>query len=189
MSLLVISPNRFLDSRGWFAETWNVHKFASIGIDLNFGQDNQSYSQLKGTLRGLHFQSPPFAQSKLVQCIQGRIFDVAVDVRRASPTFGKWFGLELSAENGKQLLIPPGFAHAFVTLEDHCMVAYKVDAPYSAAHDGGVAWNDPSIGIEWPLDREPILSAKDKDLPPLADLAVDFPYNGIPLSQPDEIKI
>lgn len=189
MSLMVISPVRFEDSRGWFSETWNAKKFSAIGVDQPFCQDNLSYSQLKGTLRGLHFQAPPFAQSKLVQCLQGRIFDVAVDVRRSSPTFGKWFGLELSAENGRQLFIPAGYAHAFVTLEDDCMVAYKVDAPYSASHDGGIAWNDPSIGIKWPLDGEPILSAKDETLPRLANLTIDFPFDGIPLSEPHEMRI
>jgi dTDP-4-dehydrorhamnose 3,5-epimerase len=187
MSLLLVSPKRFEDSRGWFAETWNEQKFSALGIDLAFCQDNQSYSQFKGTLRGLHFQAPPFAQSKLVQCLRGRIFDVAVDIRRSSPTFAKWFGLELSSENGRQLFIPAGYAHAFITLEDDCMVAYKVDAPYSAAHDGGIAWNDPSIGINWPFDQQPILSAKDSALPRLEQLDVDFPYDAVPLSEPKEV--
>lgn len=187
MSLMVIIPNRFKDSRGWFTETWHAQKFSKVGIDSDFCQDNQSYSLFQGTLRGLHFQKPPFAQSKLVQCLQGRIFDVAVDVRRSSPTFGKWFGLELSADDGRQLFIPAGYAHAFVTLEDHCMVAYKVDAPYSSSHDGGIAWNDPAIGIKWPFDQEPILSAKDSALPLLEEMDFDFPYDGVPLSEPREV--
>ena len=187
MSLLVISPKRFEDSRGWFSETWNESKFAAVGIDCNFCQDNQSLSRPKGTLRGLHFQAPPFAQAKLVRCLQGRIFDVAVDIRRSSPTFGKWFGLELSAENGRQLFIPAGYAHAFLTLEEDCMIAYKVDSLYSAPHDGGLAWNDPSIGIDWPIDGDPILSPKDAELPSLAELAIDFPYDGVPLSEPKEV--
>lgn len=186
MSLLVVRPKRFEDARGWFSETWNDQKFAELGIRNEFCQDNQSLSKSKGTLRGLHFQTPPFAQAKLVQCLQGRIFDVAVDIRRASPTYGKWFGLELSADNGKQLFIPAGYAHAFLTLEDDCMIAYKVDAHYSAPHDGGIAWNDPAIAIDWPLEGDPILSAKDNKLPNLSDLAVDFPYDGLPLRSPME---
>ena len=187
MSLIVISPKRFEDSRGWFSETWNESKFAEIGIDCDFCQDNQSLSRSKGTLRGLHFQAPPFAQAKLVRCLQGRIFDVAVDIRRSSSTFGKWYGLELSAENGKQLFIPAGYAHAFLTLEDDCMVAYKVDSPYSGPHDGGLAWNDPAIGIDWPIEGEPILSDKDSKLSTLAELTIDFPYDGVPLAQPQEV--
>ena len=189
MSLLVISPKRFEDPRGWFSETWNQSRFAAVGIDCNFCQDNQSFSRPKGTLRGLHFQAPPFAQAKLVRCLQGRIFDVAVDIRRASPTFGKWYGLELTAENGRQLFIPSGYAHAFLTLEDDCMIAYKVDAFYSGTHDGGLAWNDPAIGIDWPIEGEPVLSEKDADLPALADLTVDFPYDGVPLSEPREVTL
>ena len=186
MSLLVISPKRFQDARGWFSETWNESKFAELGIKSDFCQDNQSHSGVKGTLRGLHFQAPPFAQAKLVRCLQGRIFDVAVDIRKASPTFGKWFGLELSAENGRQLFIPAGYAHGFLTLEQDCMISYKVDAYYSSPHDGGIAWNDPAIGIEWPIDDLPVLSEKDAKLPMLAELWVEFPYDGVPLTTPDE---
>lgn len=182
MSPVVISPNRFEDSRGWFSETWNEKDFARIGIPVRFCQDNQSFSKPKGTLRGLHFQAPPTAQAKLVRCLQGRIFDVVVDIRSNSPTFGKWVGLELSADNGLQLFVPAGYAHGFVTLEDDCMVAYKVDDYYSAKDDGGIAWDDSTIGISWPIDGEPVLSAKDASLPSLADLAVEFPYNGEPLA-------
>ena len=189
MSLLVLIPKRFEDSRGWFSETWNDERFAELGIRSSFCQDNQSLSKSKGTVRGLHFQAPPFAQAKLVRCLQGRIFDVAVDIRRSSPTFGHWAGVELSAENARQLFIPAGYAHGFVTLEDNCMIAYKVDAYYSGPHDGGVAWNDPAIGIDWPIDGAPVLSAKDEDLPYLTKLAADFPYDGVPLSEPSEVRL
>lgn len=189
MTLKVLTPRRFEDERGWFSETWNRAKFAAAGISLEFCQDNQSLSRPVGTLRGLHFQTPPFAQAKLVRCLRGRIFDVAVDIRRASPTFGKWAGLELSAENGKQLLIPAGYAHGFMTLEPDCEIAYKVDAPYSAECDGGIAWDDPQIAIDWPLPGKPVLSDKDKALPLLADLAADFPYDGQPLGALQEIAV
>ena len=182
MSPLIISPKRFADARGWFSETWNAAALARLGLPTDFCQDNQSYSKSKGTLRGLHFQAPPYAQAKLVRCLQGRIFDVAVDIRRASPTFGQWVAAELSAENGKQLFVPAGYAHAFLTLEDDCMVAYKVDAYYSAEADGGLAWNDPAIGINWPIEGPPVLSDKDSRLPGLAELTVEFPYDGEPLA-------
>ena len=182
MSPLIISPKRFADARGWFSETWNAAAFAKLGLPTDFCQDNQSYSKSKGTVRGLHFQAPPHAQAKLVRCLQGRIFDVAVDIRRSSPTFAQWVAAELSAENCKQLFVPAGFAHAFLTLEDDCRVAYKVDAYYSAEADGGLAWNDPAIGIDWPIDGPPILSDKDARLPRLEELSVDFPYDGEPLA-------
>lgn len=188
MSLLVICPRRFEDPRGWFSETWNSAKLEAAGLALDFCQDNQSLSRAIGTLRGLHFQAPPHAQAKLVRCTRGRIFDVAADIRRESPTFGQWTGLELSADNGKQLFIPVGYAHGFVTLEPDCEIAYKVSDYYSPECDGGVAWNDPAIGIDWPLgDVAPVLSDKDAKLPMLADLAVDFPYDGNPLGPLREI--
>lgn len=190
MTLKVLTPRRFGDARGWFSETWNRAKLAAKGIEIDFCQDNHSLSEAQGTLRGLHFQAPPFAQAKLVRCLRGRIFDVAVDIRRGSPTFGKWVGLELSAENGKQLLIPAGFAHGFLTLEPNCEIAYKVDAYYSAECDGGIAWDDPAIGINWPkFDSEPVLSDKDRSLPPLEGLLVDFPYDGNPLGPLQEIAV
>lgn len=182
MPPVVVCPRRFEDSRGWFSETWNDARLQQTGISVDFCQDNQSLSRQKGTLRGLHFQAPPHAQAKLVRCLRGSIFDVAVDIRRASPTFGQWVGLELSADNGKQLFIPAGYAHGFVTLEPDCEIAYKVDDYYSAECDGGIAWNDPAIGIDWRLDGGlPILSDKDAALPVLADLAVEFSYDGNPL--------
>ncbi len=190
MRLVVLSPKRFEDARGWFSETWNRSRLETAGITHDFCQDNQSLSRHKGTIRGLHFQAPPFAQTKLVRCVRGKIFDVAVDIRKNSPTFGHWVGVELSAENGKQLLIPSGFAHGFVTLEPDCEIAYKVDAYYSAECDGGVAWNDPRIGIEWPLDgTDPILSEKDGSLPGLEALTIEFPYDGNPIAVPDELCV
>jgi dTDP-4-dehydrorhamnose 3,5-epimerase len=140
-------------------------------------------------LRGLHFQRAPFAQAKLVRCLAGRIFDVAVDIRQESPTFGRWVGTELSAEDGRQLYVPVGYAHGFVTLEPDCMVAYKVDAFYSAEADGGISWNDPTIGVEWPLEAAPQLSAKDATLPPLAQLDADFAFDGEPLGELREIEV
>lgn len=189
MKLLVIRPKRFEDERGWFSETWSRSRFEAAGLDIDFCQDNHSLSRRPGTLRGMHFQTPPFAQTKLVRCLRGRVFDVVVDLRRASPTFGQWRGIELSAENGKQLLIPAGYAHGFLTLEPDCEIAYKVDAPYSAAHDGGFAWNDPAVGIDWPLDSPLVLSDKDCGLGPLAAGTEDFPYNGNPLGEWEEIVV
>lgn len=174
--VLVIEPKVFGDHRGWFMETYSDAKFSEVGIDLNFVQDNQSFSSAKGTLRGLHYQLNPKAQTKLVRCTQGSIFDVAVDIRKGSHTFGKWFGIELSAENKKQLLVPKGFAHAFMTLTDHVEVQYKVDEPYSPENDRGIIWNDPEIGIDWPFDITPILSEKDQKAPLLKDTENNFNY-------------
>ncbi|MFM6949717.1 MAG: dTDP-4-dehydrorhamnose 3,5-epimerase [Novosphingobium sp.] len=190
MALTVIRPRRFEDPRGWFSESWNRARLESAGIVIDFCQDNHSFSHPAGTLRGLHYQAPPFAQTKLVRCLRGRIFDVAVDIRRSSPTFGQWAGLELSAANGKQLLIPAGYAHGFLTLEPDCEIAYKVDAYYSAESDGGLAWNDPAIGIDWPLaSGDPVLSDKDRSLPALDRLIVDFPYDGNPLGPLQEVSL
>jgi dTDP-4-dehydrorhamnose 3,5-epimerase len=177
--LKIVTPKRFGDNRGFFSEVYNRRAFAEAGIDLEFVQDNQSLSSQIGTLRGLHYQAPPFAQEKLVRVLKGRIFDVAVDIRRGSPTYKRWVGVELSAENFRQLLIPVGFLHAFVTLEPDCEVLYKVTAPYSAAHDGGVLWNDPDIAIIWPPEaQQPNLSAKDKVQPKLSE--IDNPFEFAP---------
>lgn len=156
--------------------------FEKIGIPCTFVQDNHSLSKPAFTLRGLHFQTPPRAQDKLVRCIRGRIFDVAVDVRAGSPSFGQWVGAELSAENGDQLFIPVSFAHVFLTLEPDCEVTYKCSDTYAPDHDGGIAWN--SAGIDWPLpaDVTPELSATDKVQPALAPFDSLFPYNGRPLA-------
>jgi dTDP-4-dehydrorhamnose 3,5-epimerase len=189
MSLVVICPKRIEDPRGWFSETWNAAAYAKAGIHAGFCQDNLSQSRKKYTLRGLHYQAPPFAQAKLVSCIRGRIFDVAVDIRRASPTFGQWIGTELSSDSGRQLFIPAGYAHGFVTLEDECIVAYKVSAPYSPPDDRSLAWDDPSIDIAWPLEGEPILSEKDARAPRLGTLTEEFPYDGVPLSDPTQVLL
>lgn len=182
MPVAHIIPKRFQDSRGWFSETWNENRFENLGVAAAFCQDNHSVSVKAGTIRGIHFQRAPYAQAKLVRCLKGRIFDVAVDLRRVSPTFKKWIGLELSAERGNQLFVPAGFGHAFITLEDDCHVAYKVDAYYSPQADGGVRWDDPELSINWPMSGvRPILSDKDAALPMLSDAEFDFPYDGNPL--------
>lgn len=173
--VVIITPKRFGDERGWFSETWNAQRLKEAGIDLSFIQDNQSFSAETGVLRGLHFQTPPVAQDKLVRVLRGSIYDVAVDLRSSSPTFGKYVGVELSSENGKQLLIPKGFAHGFITLQPQTEVFYKVTAPYSPDHDRGVAHDDPSLKIDWgiPLQKR-ILSDKDRKLPLLADIEKCF---------------
>lgn len=182
MSVFIFTPSRFTDARGWFTETWNEDRFQKLGVRTQFCQDNQSASVKAGTIRGIHFQRTPHAQAKLVRCVKGRIFDLAVDLRRASPTFKKWVGVELSAERGNQLFVPAGFGHAFITLEDDCHVAYKVDAYYAPQADGGIRWDDPELAIDWPMgDVAPILSDKDASLPFLSDSAFDFPYDGNPL--------
>jgi dTDP-4-dehydrorhamnose 3,5-epimerase len=179
----LIRPRRHGDARGWFTEVYSEQAFAALGITVRFVQDNHSMSAEPGVLRGLHFQTPPFAQAKLVRCIRGRIFDVAVDVRKASPTYGRWIGAELSAQNGDQLFVPVGFAHGFLTLEPGTEVIYKVSAPYAPAHDAGVHWRDPDIGVQWPLltDARPVLSAKDNNQPSLAAFDSPFAYDGHPL--------
>ncbi|RXZ01502.1 dTDP-4-dehydrorhamnose 3,5-epimerase [Fictibacillus sp. S7] len=161
----VIEPKVFGDHRGWFMETYSTEVFKEAGIDIKFVQGNHSFSTAKGTLRGLHYQLNPKAQTKLVRCTKGAIFDVAVDIRKGSPSYGKWFGIELSAENKKQLLIPKGFAHGFMTLTSNVEVQYKVDELYAPDCDRGIIWNDPAIGIEWPIDITPVLSEKDQKAP------------------------
>lgn len=180
----LIVPRRFGDARGWFTEVYSEPAFAQLGIECRFVQDNHSLSAPQYTLRGLHFQTPPRGQDKLVRCIRGRIFDVAVDVRKGSPTYGNWVGAELSAENGHQLFIPIGFAHGFVTLEPDCEVTYKCSDTYALDHDGGIRWDDPAIGIDWPMPEgaSPELSTKDAAQPLLADFVSPFPYDGHPLA-------
>jgi dTDP-4-dehydrorhamnose 3,5-epimerase len=182
MSAKLFTPKRFADSRGWFSESWNARAFSALGVSIAFCQDNHSLSKLALTLRGLHFQRTPHTQAKLVRCLRGRIYDVAVDIRRDSPTFKQWVGAELSAEAGNQLCVPAGYAHGFLTLEPDCEVAYKVDAYYAPEADGGIAWNDSELAIDWPLGGlTPYLSDKDAALPSLADAAFDFSYDGNPL--------
>lgn len=176
--VLEIVPKKFGDERGFFSETWNKSTFAAAGIDLEFVQDNHSRSSLPGTLRGLHFQMPPFAQAKLVRVVRGAIFDVAVDIRRGSPSFGEWIGLEVSSERWNQLLIPAGYAHGFVTLVPDTEVVYKVDAPYSPDHDRSIRYDDSTIGIAWPVVSEEFnLSQKDREAPLLADTDTGFRYS------------
>lgn len=170
----VIEPNCFGDHRGWFMETYNQKAFEEKGLNYNFVQDNQSYSKQIGTVRGLHFQTDPMAQAKLVRCTRGRLFDVAVDLRETSPTYKQWFGIELTAENKKQLLIPRGFAHGFMALTNDVEIQYKADNFYSKENDGGIAWNDPEINVEWPMEVEPVLSDKDKNLKVLSLTEVKF---------------
>lgn len=179
----LIEPLRHGDARGWFTEVYNSATFAVRGIDATFIQDNHSFSGPRFTLRGLHFQTPPNGQDKLVRCTRGRIFDVAVDLRAGSPTYGQWVGAELSADNGHQMFVPIGFAHGFVTLEPDCEVMYKCTALYAPASDGGIRWDDPDIGIDWPMPvgTQPELSNKDKVQPALADFVSPFPYDGRPL--------
>jgi dTDP-4-dehydrorhamnose 3,5-epimerase len=177
--LLVITPRRFGDHRGFFAETYSREKLAAQGVALEFVQDNHSLSAQAGTVRGLHFQAPPRAQAKLVRCGRGVLFDVAVDIRRGSPTYGRWFGVELSFENGKQLLIPAGFAHGFVTRAPDTEIIYKCSDYYAPETEGALAWNDPDIGIDWGLgEAAPILSAKDAAAPAFAGFDSPFVYDG-----------
>ncbi len=175
--LACIVPTRLGDKRGFFSEVFKEQWFRENVADVSFVQENESLSAIVGTVRGLHFQLPPFAQGKLVRCIAGRVFDVAVDIRVGSPTYGKWFGLELSMENGAQLWIPPGFAHGFATLESDSILSYKVTAPYSAEHDRGLLWDDETIAIEWPIEASKvILSEKDLKQPKLVNLPSAFAF-------------
>ena len=167
--VILVEPKVFGDERGFFMESYKKTEFVMNGIDVEFKQDNHS-SSTKGVLRGLHYQSNPKGQAKLIRCIEGEIFDVAVDIRKNSPTFGKWIGEKLSAENKKMIFIPEGFAHGFVVLSDKAEVLYKVTNEYSKEHDRGIAWNDPDININWGIDFEPILSEKDKQQPLLKDI-------------------
>ena len=172
--LSLITPLRHGDHRGFFGETYNRRRYADMGIDVEFVQDNHSLSHAVGTLRGLHFQAPPAAQGKLVRCGRGAIFDVAVDIRRGSPTYGQWEGYELTAENGHQLYVPVGFAHGFVTLEPDSEIVYKCTDYYAPETEGAVRWD--SCSIDWPLSVDPILSDKDAIAPALADFDSPFIY-------------
>lgn len=166
--VVIIEPDVFGDNRGFFMESWNKEKMAELGLDYDFVQDNHSKSTVKGTLRGIHFQKGDKAQAKLVRCVKGAVLDVAVDLRENSPTFKQWVGVELSEENKKQLLIPRGFGHGFVTLTDDVEFLYKADNYYAPEADAGIRWNDPEINVEWCVEN-PILSEKDKKNPFLKD--------------------
>lgn len=174
--VIVVEPAVFGDHRGWFMETYSEIKKKEAGFNITYVQDNQSFSAKKGTLRGLHYQLAPKAQTKLVRCTRGAIFDVAVDIRKGSPMYGRWFGIELSEENKKQLLVPKGFAHGFITLTNDVEVQYKVDELYAPECDRGIIWNDPTIRIEWPRGIIPILSKKDECAPLLKDADNNFVY-------------
>lgn len=185
---ILINVRRFGDERGWFSESYNAERLAAAGIHDLFVQDNHSFSARRGTLRGLHFQTPPHAQAKLVRCSAGAIWDVAVDVRAGSPTFGRWVGARLSAERGEQLYIPAGFAHGFVTLTDNVEVLYKASATFAPQAEGSVRWDDPDVAIDWPLDGlDPTLSDKDVVAPSLQALESPFPYDGEPLGELREL--
>jgi dTDP-4-dehydrorhamnose 3,5-epimerase len=173
--VLLIEPKVFGDHRGFFMESYNKKLFAEYGLDFDFIQDNHSLSQQAGTIRGLHYQLNPKAQTKLVRVTRGAIYDVVVDIRKGSPTFGKWQGFILSADNKRQLLVPKGFAHGFCTLVENTEVQYKVDEYYSPEHDRGILWNDPALGIDWPTTN-PILSDKDTKHPLLADAEINFEW-------------
>jgi dTDP-4-dehydrorhamnose 3,5-epimerase len=167
----LVRPRRFADSRGYFVETWHRERFAASGVHADFVQDNASFSRLPGTIRGLHFQRPPAAQAKLVRVARGAVLDVAVDLRRASSSFGRYVSATLTSDGGEQLFVPIGFAHGFCTLEPDTEVVYKVSTFYAPEQDGGILWNDPAIGIDWPLGgNAPVLSEKDAKLPRLADI-------------------
>ena len=173
--VLIIEPKVFGDYRGWFTETYSKEKFRELGIDIDFIQDNHSLSAQKGTLRGLHFQLNPKAQTKLVRCTKGKILDVAVDIREGSPTYKKWVAVELSEENKKQLLVPKGFAHGFITLTENVEVQYKVDEYYSPENDRSIRFDDPEIGVDWGIEN-PILSDKDLNAPMLSESDANFKY-------------
>jgi len=177
--LLVFTPRKFEDDRGYFSETWNRKTFADYGIEADFVQDNHSMSVKVGTLRGLHYQAPPRAQDKLVRCTKGVILDVAVDIRVGSPTYNAWFGIELSAENRKQLLVPKGFLHGFLTRAPQTEVVYKCSDYYAPHEDGAIRFDDPEIGIEWELVSErPVLSDKDAKAPYLSEVKSPFRFEG-----------
>ena len=166
--VVILEPQVFGDARGWFMESWSKKKMEDIGISVDFVQDNHSFSAEKGTLRGLHYQLNPMAQAKMLRVSRGAIFDVAVDIRRGSPTYAKWVGVELSAENYRQLFIPRGFAHGFITLTDDVEVQYKADNFYSPDCDGNIRWDDPEIGVVWPISPR-VLSDKDSSAPLLSE--------------------
>lgn len=176
--VVILTPRRFGDDRGFFAETWNRQTMAGLGITTEFVQDNHSVSAEVNTVRGLHFQAPPHAQAKLVRCGKGALFDVAVDIRKGSPTYGQWVGVELSAENGRQVLVPVGFLHGFATRMPDTEICYKCSDYYAPECDGAVRFDDPDIGIDWGLSGEAVLSGKDAAAPLLADFDSPFTWEG-----------
>jgi dTDP-4-dehydrorhamnose 3,5-epimerase len=176
--VVILTPRRFGDARGFFSEIWHRRRMAEAGLDYDFVQDNHSLSARAGTLRGLHFQAPPHAQAKLVRCGRGRLYDVVVDLRAGSPAYGRWLGVELSFDNGRQLLIPEGFLHGFVTREPDTEIIYKCTDYYAPEADGAVRWDDPALGIDWGLEQAPLLSEKDASAPFLRELGTVFTWEG-----------
>lgn len=180
-AVVLIRPKKFGDARGYFMETWSQEAFAAAGIDAVFVQDNQSLSAARGVVRGLHFQTPPAAQAKLVRVLRGAIFDVAVDIRVGSPSYGRWCAATLTAEGAEQLFVPRGFAHGFCTLEPGTEVTYKVDGPYAPGTEGGLIWNDPELAIDWPIAAAEVqLSGKDAILPGFSGFSSPFCYEARP---------
>jgi len=173
--VLIIRPKKHADHRGFFSETFRASALAEAGVSLEWVQDNHSFSAARGVVRGLHFQSPPTAQAKLLRVIRGALFDVAVDIRKGSPTYGRHVGVELSADNWAQIYVPAGFAHGFCTLTPDTEVLYKVSAPYTPSDEGGLLWDDPALGIEWPISRdEAVLAARDREWPRLREFVSPF---------------
>lgn len=188
MPIKLIKPKRFGDERGWFAEVYNRDAYLALGVTAAFCQDNHAHSGSTWVLRGLHFQKPPHAQAKLIRCVRGAIWDVFVDLRRDSPTYAKWVATTLSADNGLQIFAPEGFAHGYLTLAPDTEVEYKVSDFYAPQCEGGVIWNDGTLGLPWPLvGAAPVISDRDARLPALADFNSPFTYDGNPL-RPDALS-
>jgi dTDP-4-dehydrorhamnose 3,5-epimerase len=178
--VLLLVPKKWGDARGYFVETYRKDLLSKAGVDIDFLQDNQSLSATRGTVRGLHFQTPPHAQAKLVRVLAGSVYDVAVDIRAGSQSYGRWVGATLTAEGGEQLLVPRGFAHGFCTLEPDTIVAYKVDGYYAPECDAGLFWADATLGVDWPVRREDaVVSDKDGKLPPIAGFRSPFVYGDV----------
>ncbi len=175
--VLILEPDVFGDHRGWFMESWSKKKYEDVGINVEFVQDNESFTAKKGTLRGIHFQQAPFAQSKLVRVVQGAVLDIAVDLRKNSPTYLQWVAVELSSENKKQFFIPQGFGHGFLTLTDNVQFVYKCDNFYSKEHDRSIRFDDEEIGVNWGV-TDPIVSEKDMNAPKVKDSDCNFTYKG-----------
>ena len=175
--VLILEPDVFGDHRGWFMESWSKKKYEDVGINVEFVQDNESFTAKKGTLRGIHFQQAPFAQSKLVRVVQGAVLDIAVDLRKNSPTYLQWVAVELSSENKKQFFIPQGFGHGFLTLTDNVQFVYKCDNFYSKEHDRSIRFDDEEIGVDWGV-TDPIVSEKDMNAPKLKDSDCNFTFKG-----------
>ncbi|MBT8398742.1 MAG: dTDP-4-dehydrorhamnose 3,5-epimerase [Gemmatimonadetes bacterium] len=181
--LVVFEPLKYEDDRGFLSETYSRAELKKAGIDVGFVQENHSFSAMAGTIRGLHFQAPPSAQAKLIRVVRGSVFDVAVDLRVGSPTYGSWEGVELSEKRWNQIFVPAGFAHGFCTLEPETHLVYKVSEPYSLQCEGGVAWDDPDLAIEWPRMERYVISEKDRALPPFSEFVSPFGLSSLPANE------